>query len=290
VLERPALAVKVENNPLAYPLSGVDKAEIVDEELVEGGLTRFMLLFHCTDANPVGPIRSARGIDPAIMEPITHILADAGGNNQVREILSKHGVVNIDENAAGGAMFRRDRPGKSSEHTLYGDTRRLRNIGEKKYGKPPRTGVFAFGPAPKAKAKKAKRISIEFSHVETITYTYRDGRYYRSDYGHPLEMENGKRVAPANVIIEEHTYSYSSITDVAGAHSTEIDDPTGKGKALLFRDGKVYRGTWHRKAISSPVRFTLRNGKEMVFHRGQTFIELVPDHKGELKGSFRYSG
>ena len=288
LLDRPALAVKVENNPLAYPLSGVDKAEVVDEELVEGGLTRFMLFFHCTDANPVGPIRSSREIDPAIMEPITHILAAAGGNNQVRSVLDKLNVILIDERGAGGAMLRRDRPGKTSEHTLYGNTAKLRKIGEKKYSDPPPDDVFEFGKVPSSKSQKARTISINFSQVETIQYTYHDGKYLRSDYGHALTMENGKQLAPNNVLIEEHTYNLSNITDIAGAHSTHIADATGKGKAVLFRDGRAYFGTWSRDSMDSATTFELKNGDPMVLHPGQTVIELVPNDKGELKGSFDY--
>lgn len=287
VTDRPAIAVKVENNPDAYPLSGLDKAEVVNEELVEGGITRFMLLFHCTDADPVGPIRSSREIDPAIMEPITHILAAAGGNAQVRKILSKYDVDLIDEPHAGTAMFRKDRPGYSSEHTLYGNTAKLRKLGEKKYSDAPPDDIFKFG-KPSGKSKAARSIDIQFSQVETIHYAYKNGHYERSDYGQPLKMENGKTVAPENVLIEEHTYNLSKITDVAGTHSTHIADPTGRGKAVLFRDGRAYTGTWSRSSIDDPVALKLANGDDMVLKPGQTVIELVPNKKGELSGSYSF--
>lgn len=281
--------MKIENNPQAYPLSGLDKAEVVNEELVEGGLTRFMALFDCTDADPVGPVRSTREIDPAIMEPTTRILGAAGGNNQVRAILHRYHVDLIDESTAGDAMFRRARVGYSSEHTLYANTSKLRKIGEKKWDKPPPAGLFKFGAPPKGKFKKATRVSLSFSHAETIRYVYKRGRYLRSDYGRPLRMEHGKQVGPSNIVIEEHTYDLSKITDIAGVHSTSIKDPTGKGKAVVFRDGRVYKGTWKRPSISAPVKFSLKGGKEMTLHTGQTFIELLPDHKGQLKGDYTYS-
>ncbi|MDQ3878550.1 MAG: DUF3048 domain-containing protein, partial [Actinomycetota bacterium] len=74
-MHRPAVAVKVENDPAAYPLSGLDKADMVVEEPVEGGMTRFVAFFHCNDAEMVGPIRSARDTDPSIVEPITSLVA-----------------------------------------------------------------------------------------------------------------------------------------------------------------------------------------------------------------------
>lgn len=288
LLDRAALAVKVENNPQAYPLSGLDKADVVNEELVEGGITRFMPIFGCSDANPVGPIRSSREIDPAIMEPMTKNLAGAGGNAQVRKVLNKYDVNLIDESAAGSAMFRRSRPGYSSEHTLYGNTAKLRKIGEKKFSDAPPDDVFKFGSAPSGKSKRATSISIDFSQVETIKYIYSRGHYLRSDYDAPLKMENGKQLAPSNVVIEEHTYNLSKITDVAGTHSTHISDPTGKGKAVLFRDGKAYPGTWSRDSIDGVTSLKLNNGDDMVLHPGQTVIELVPNGKGQLNGSFSF--
>jgi hypothetical protein len=45
VPSRSVLAVKVENLPEARPQSGLDRADIIYEEPVEGGITRFIALF-----------------------------------------------------------------------------------------------------------------------------------------------------------------------------------------------------------------------------------------------------
>jgi Protein of unknown function (DUF3048) N-terminal domain/Protein of unknown function (DUF3048) C-terminal domain len=289
LVARPAVAVKVENNPAAYPLSGLDHAEIVYEELVEGGLTRFMALYHCTDATTVGPVRSTRVVDPAIMTPATKILAGAGGNAIVRKALKKHDIVLIDELKAGNAMRRIARPGVSSEHTLYGDTKRLRKIGAKHYDKPP-PGALHFGSLP-AGAKPASHVAINFGGSSTITYDYKDGKWLRSDDGEPLVMENGKQIAVDNVVIERHTINFSKkIVDVAGNPSTEIADVTGKGKALLFRNGKVITGTWERDSIEGEVTFKTSKGDDMTLHPGTTWIELAPTKKGEIKGDVTYTG
>src|SRR5581483_4111884 len=66
VPQRPALAVKVDNYSAARPQSGLDNADIVFEEPVEGGITRFVAIFQCQNAALVGPIRSARNIDIGI--------------------------------------------------------------------------------------------------------------------------------------------------------------------------------------------------------------------------------
>jgi hypothetical protein len=63
VPQRPALAIKVENLPAARPQTGLSWADIVYEEPVEGGITRFIAVYQCQDASRVEPVRSARMTD-----------------------------------------------------------------------------------------------------------------------------------------------------------------------------------------------------------------------------------
>lgn len=282
----PAVAVKIENNSAAYPLSGLDKAEIVYEEEVEGGLTRFMAIFHCTDTKKAGPIRSARIVDPAIMTPITRILADAGGNDIVQAALDKAKIVSIDENAAGDAMRRIYRSGYSSEHTLYGNIGRLRNVGSKKFDSPPPDDLFAFGDL-EGTAPDVRSVTMIFSGATTVAYEWSGGKWHRTDDGEPLVMESGVPIAVDNVIIEQHEINYSkTIVDVSGNPSVEIADVTGRGKAVLFRDGKMIKGRWVRKTVDAGVTYETSSGERIMLHPGTTWIELLPNDKGEVKGSY----
>jgi hypothetical protein len=284
-LARPAVAVKVDNTSAAYPLSGLDKAEVVYEELVEGGITRFLAIYHCTDTQKAGPVRSARIVDPAIMTPITKILGDAGGNDIVLKALAKAGVISIDENTAGKSMRRVYRPGYSSEHTLYASTPGLRRIGEKSYRRPPPDDIFVYGDAPQG--TEVKSVTMVFSGSTTVTYEWSGGKWHRSDDDEPLVMESGVPIAVDNVIIEQHEMNFSTdLVDVAGNRSVEIADVTGSGKAVLFRDGMMYEGRWLRKTVDSAVSYRTKDGEVMVLEPGTTWIELLPDAKGELKGSY----
>lgn len=289
LVDRPAIAVKIENAAIAYPLSGIEKAEVVYEEMVEGGFTRFIAFFHCNDSKKVGPVRSAREIDPPIMRPITRILGAAGGNDIVRETLDEAQIINLDEDTAGVAMRRIERPGLSFEHTLYGSTPALRKLGQKEYDSPPSDDLFAFGELA-GNYKKTRIVTVKFSNEATIVYRWSGGRWFRSDNGEPLVVESGDQIGVDNVIAEFHTVNYSrKLVDVAGNPSIEIADATGSGRALLFRDGRVIPGKWVRKTTKEEARFITRSGEEMVLKPGVTWIELVPDNKGELKGSVTYS-
>jgi hypothetical protein len=288
MLDRPAVAVKIENAAVAYPLAGLERADIVFEEVVEGGITRFMAVYHCRDASKAGPVRSARLVDPAIMTPITRILAFSGANKPVLDALRKSEVVMVTESDAGSAMRRIARPGITSEHTLYADSARVRRVGARQFDDPPSDAAYAFGDLPEG-AKKASTVTITFGGANTVTYEWRGGEWLRSQNGAPFMVEPEHQIAVDNVLIEEHEINLSeTIVDPAGNPSVEIVDVTGSGRAVLFRDGRAIRGRWLREAVDEPVRFETRSGAEMMLHPGTTWVELVPSTRGEVKGSFSF--
>lgn len=286
VIDRPAVAVKIENAEVAYPLSGLEKADLVYEELVEGGQTRFMAFYHCRDASKAGPVRSARQVDPAILGTKTRILAYSGANRTVVETLDDAGVVSITESNAGEAMRRIAREGVSSEHTLYANASAIRRIARDEYDEPPPDDLFEFGDLDEARA--ARSISLNFGGSSTITYEFVNGRYERSQDGEPFVAESGARIAPTNVLIEEHRITLSEVVDVTGTPSPIIVNETGSGRAVLFRDGRAIVGRWSRESVGDPALFETRTGDAMTFAPGTIWIELVPSPRGEVKGSFEY--
>ncbi|HWC13061.1 MAG TPA: DUF3048 domain-containing protein [Actinomycetota bacterium] len=286
VLARPAVAVKITNSSVAYPLRGLQDAEIVYEELVEGGLTRFLAMYHCTDAGEAGPIRSARSVDPAIMTPTTYILAFSGANAQVFDKLDEAGIVQIEENVAGDAMQRIE-TGNSFEYTLFADTAAVRKLARDDYNEPPPDDVYEFGEL-EGTYKRARIVRLSFSHASQVGYEYKNGKYLRFQDGQAFMGDDGNQIAVDNVLLEIHAVNFSQDKDVAGASSTEIADVTGSGKAVLFRDGRIIRGTWSRESLEAPVRFTTKEGDPMVLAPGSTWIHLLPNAKGELKGSFTF--
>jgi hypothetical protein len=283
-LSRPAIAVKVENATLAYPLSGLEDADLVYEEVVEGGLTRFMAVYHCGDSNQVGPVRSARLVDPAIMSPTTRLLAFSGGNQIVLDNLKEHDIVQIDESNAGDAMKRIPREGLTTEHTLYGNTQKLRSVGEEQFSDSP-GGIFEFGKL-EGNTRNARSITINFSTATTVTYDWNGERWARSQAGGPFESEGHGQVGVDNVIVEMHTVRNSDrITDAAGNPSVEIADETGSGRAILFRDAQAIEGKWSRDSIEDAVSFEADGGGAMKLKPGNTWIHLVPNNKGDVMGS-----
>ncbi|MGH2736092.1 MAG: DUF3048 domain-containing protein [Actinomycetota bacterium] len=287
-LARPAVAVKVENSPLARPQSGLEKADVVYEEIVEGGITRFMAIYHCGDTDKTGPVRSARFDDPKIALPFTKILGYSGANSIVERELKQRGLISLTELNASSAIYRVP-PGSLDVHSLYANVTKLRKLGIER-GKPktPSGAFFEFDDLP-AKARKAKSVRVNFNANITIEWRWQDGAWKRYESGTPFNTAAGGQVSTPNVLIQEVDVNNSAtIVDVAGNASPDIS-LDGTGRAFLFRGGKVIKGTWKTKNRGEKTIFRTKSGEPFVFETGSTWIELVPSKNGEVKGGIAIS-
>ena len=285
-LIRPALALKIENSPEARPQRGLDQADIVYEEIVEGGATRFMAIYHCHDAAKGGPVRSARFDDPKIAKPFTRILAYSGANLIVQNEIKKQKLIPLHEQNASGALFRVP-AGSTDVHSLFGDTRKLRQLGAKKRKlEPPGSAYFKFDDAPKG--GKAKSVTLKFNPNVEISWRWKGGKWRRFEDGARFLTAGGKQIATNNLLVQEVEVNDSkTIVDVAGNPSPDIA-LDGKGRAFLFRDGEVVKGTWKAGKDGVP-KFKTKDGDPFTFDVGSTWIELVPSKKGSVKGSIAFS-
>jgi hypothetical protein len=93
VVPRPAVIVKIDNASAAWPQSGIDQADVVYEEVVEGGTTRYLAVFQSQEANPVGPVRSVRETDADIVRPIGGLFGYSGGIPYFVNLIDRSGTT-----------------------------------------------------------------------------------------------------------------------------------------------------------------------------------------------------
>lgn len=283
--ERPAIAVKVENDPAARPQSGLEKADVVFEEIVEGGITRFMAIYHCGESDLVGPVRSARYDDPKLALPFTNVLAFSGSNAIVGKELHKRGMRTLVEGMEGDAFFRVP-PGSSSVHSVFVDTEKLREFAPKKT-EPPSPDVFPIGDLP-ASAKDAKSVTMNFEEDNTIEYRWEKSGWARYEAGEPFMAKGGGQISVPNLLIHEVRVNNSvRIRDIEGNPSPELD-LVGKGRAVLFRDGQAIEGEWKISEEAAAPTYTTKDGEPFAFAEGPVWVELVPSPKGQVKGRFSF--
>lgn len=281
VPRRAALAVKVENLPEARPQWGLDHADIVFEEPVEGGITRFIAVFQCHTAARIEPVRSARLVDPHILEPMGRMLFAYSGAIQpvINEVDSHTSLLNDVGGYMAGNAYWRD-PTRYEPHNLETSTSVLYAAAAAlHYPEKPPVAIFSYGKRVPG-GTPAAAVSIHFV-LDTTTWTWhRDtGVYYRSysDTGLALDGD-GHQITASNVIVmlvNEYPTQYSE--DINGARENELT-LKGSGPAWIFRDGAQFYGKWERPLLDHPTVFVeAKTGTRIRLTPGNTWEELVPD-------------
>src|SRR6266511_1981788 len=106
VAGRPALSVKIDNIAVARPQAGLNTADVVVGQPVEGGLTRLFATWQSKDAGQIGPVRSARPVDALLLRQLgPSLFAFAGASAGVLQgIRRDSGATLIDPSSAQGAF------------------------------------------------------------------------------------------------------------------------------------------------------------------------------------------
>ncbi|MFP5319313.1 MAG: DUF3048 domain-containing protein [Acidimicrobiia bacterium] len=271
---RQAITVKIENSPASRPQAGLDKADVVYEAVVEGGQTRFLAVFHSTDADQIGPVRSVRPTDPSIVDPFGGIVAYSGGIPRFVEAMKATGLTNYDETTAGDA-FRRRRD-KSAPHNLYTSTGSLYSKGPHAAA-PPKFAEFlppgqAFAPAG-ATPVAGFSLAIGSSTRADFAWDAASSTWKRSTNGAAHNAEGGGQLAPDTVIVQFVPYEGTGEVDTTGAQVSEAK-VIGSGEATIFAGGVMVRARWSKPNSQAMTAWTDLAGAPIALPAGRTWVEL----------------
>lgn len=271
--QRPALTVKIENIPAAMPQQGIDQADVIYEEIVEGGITRLAAIFNSKSPPIIGPIRSVRRTDHSIVWPIGGIFAYSGGAAYAVASIETAPVHIIDEDAAGAAMYR-DNDGRIPPNNLYGIGSRLFALGGTPISPPP---LFTYRAAnASVPGVRVKSFVVGFGSGYTASYVW-DQRtlswdrtnFVDTSYAAPDFAADGVRISPKNVIVED--VNYLGGVGTLGAQAQMI----GTGHVTVFTDGHEIVGTWSRTQLTQPTQYLNAQGQPIALTPGQTWVELL---------------
>ena len=279
---RPMIAVKVETSDPAYPLAGLERADVVYEEPVEGGITRFAALYQCAAPARVGPVRSARTTDPKILAPFADepVLAYSGANATVASIVERAGIISLTETTANAAYDRDD--ARSAPHDLFVSVRALYPIAaEQGAGDEQPRSVFRYDEEIPTPNRPRTGATVTFSTATVVEWSWTEGRWQRLLDGAPMTAESGAPIAVDNVVIQQVRVTESDIVDVAGFPSPEVR-LVGGGRAWILRDGVLIVGRWRRASLEEATIFETKTGDEIALAPGTTFVQLIPRDGGDV--------
>ncbi|MEV6110347.1 DUF3048 domain-containing protein [Streptomyces sp. NPDC051940] len=268
----PVLAVKIDNASPARPHTGLDAADVIYVERVEAGITRFMAVYSSKLPEVIGPVRSARETDLELLRQFDDpVLAYSGSQGKLKPFIRAAPLRPVSAETNPQLYFRGST--RPIPHNLYLRTDRV--LEKAPDLATPQNLGFERGAAPAGGTPEASR-TVKFPAARyDFEWSASKKRWLVSMDGSPGMLADGKRLAPAAVIVQEVEIRKGAFGDRWGNNSP-FTKTVGTGKATVLRDGKAFDTRWTRKAPEDLTAFTTPSGEAMTFPKGQIWIVYVP--------------
>jgi hypothetical protein len=286
--------VKIDNAPLARPHYGIAQADMVFEEIVEGGITRLAAFFQSRDPKTIGAVRSARLADRSLTAMVDGALVYSGTSAYAWKLISddaaKGRYVELSADHSGG-YYRVDF--RVAPYNLFTSAEAQRAsldaLDKATVASVPAWPFFnGIDHAPAIggmdAAIPATEITIPYrSDSAEVRYTYdpatRTYARYQNANGQPVRdvdaLDNTPVAAAQVVIIQTEIVDVPDIVDASGAVSND-QRLVGTGTATVFRDGLRQEGTWSRTEDLQAFTFKSSTGSAITFNPGQTWVHVIP--------------
>jgi hypothetical protein len=278
VPERPALGIKIGNYPGDRPSAGLNQADIVFEEPVEGAITRLLAVFQCREASLVGDLRSAREPDVGILSQLSDpLFVHAGGIDPIIALLAQAPLQddNLYSGDRGNAIITEQ--SRVAPYATFVNTASLWAFNPA--DKTPPAPIFHYsGALPRgAVAGSGQSVHIPFSSTSDVTWEWNPSRGYLRYYsGQPDILLDGTQTTAANVVVMTvPTTNGPWVENSEGGLEVQVQS-LGTGPLLVMRDGAAIAGTWSRSTSTQPATLTATGGAPITLQPGNTWVELVP--------------
>lgn len=269
-----SFAAKIDNHEDARPQLGLEWADLVFEELVEGGLTRYVAVWQSDVPDLIGPVRSIRPMDPDILSPLGGIVVYSGGQQQFVDMMHDTPVLNVvhGDDGTDETFFRAD--DRESPHDVMV---RAAEVVAENPGLPAPAEQFAYstGTADASAAlagTPTASLDLVFSDARYPSWAWDpvSGAFLRSQEGAPDLTVDGAQLSAANVVTlrVDEVYDYDAEVPQAVL--------VASGEAWVSAGGSTLHATWSKDARDAPIRLTDDTGAEVRLAPGATWIELVP--------------
>ncbi len=277
---RPALGIKIGNLTGDRPSDGLNQADIVFEEPVEGAITRLVAVFQCQGAPLVGDLRSAREPDVGILSQLSDpLFVHAGGIIPVIDLLAAAPLIdkNLYQGDDGSAIILER--GRVAPYSTFVNTASLWALDPSDVTPPAPIFQFSTTLPSGSVAGSGTSVHIPFSSTSDVTWEWNapSGKYLRFYSGVPDTLVDGSQTAATNVVIMSvQTLTGPWVENSEGAHEVEVT-ATGTGPLMVMRNGVAITGTWSRSSLTQPATLTTTGGAPITLQPGNTWEELVPE-------------
>ncbi|MBB5632745.1 hypothetical protein BKA04_000968 [Cryobacterium mesophilum] len=271
-LDHASIAAKIDNHWDARPQVGLETTDIVFEELVEGGITRYVAIWQSEIPELLGPVRSIRPMDPDIVSPFGGIICYSGGQQRFVNLMRQTPVYNAIHGQADteSTFFRTNT--KSAPHNVLVRAQKL--LGQHTtIAAPQQQFAYSLDGESSSAAKDGVTVTTmkyRFSSSYWGSWKWDAARqlWLRIQQDKVDKDSTGKQLTAANVVALR-----VNVVNDRGVPKTLL---SGKGKAWISSGGAMIEGTWSKSSPTSPIRLVDTNGVTIRLAAGNTWFELIP--------------
>ncbi|MDR2465331.1 MAG: DUF3048 domain-containing protein [Streptococcaceae bacterium] len=274
-----AIGVKQENADYeGVRQFGLEKADVVYEYPLESAWdSRFLAVYYTNVPEKVGPVRSYRKVDKAIMEPYKNAMIMYSGHNGPYAGQAKSAGLIMNET---GNSWRNNESGFQAPHNLWVKPEEaLKEVEKSKRDLPP-VSQFLYSEDEKTIDKAGlpfKGISFSMAEMQTnVSWKWENNQfvYYKNDS--PMLLSNEKKYAFDKVIVIHATFQELPEHDMAGTPASDIQIE-GEREGYLFAHGKYLKIKVKKENDGAIPKYYTEDGKEIVMSEGRTFVQFVID-------------
>lgn len=281
--KRRPFAIMIDNVKDALPQSGISKADVMYESVVEGSYTRMCAVFQdYSDLGRIGPIRSCRDYFISLVAGFDPIYTHYGQAAYALAYLESDNVDNVSGLADYAySYFFRDNTYNSAPHNAYIDTKGvdgvIEHLGYRRDLKEDYESQLSFVWVGEESEIREDAVPATYvapgylSNAPWFEYHEDDQLYYRFEYGAPhMDVDADKQLAFTNIILEYQNYDHYQKTGYL--HFNTVDN----GKAVYITRGKAQIIHWYRPSFYEPVEYYYEDtGEEIKLNTGRTMICVI---------------
>lgn len=272
----PILAVKIDDTSLARPQIGIEEADVVYIEQVEGGLTRLAAIFSTSIPQNIGPIRSARISDIDILAQYGKVIfAFSGAQRAMLTVISNSNLWDYGAQRSSPVIYTRDETRRSPyDMVLRGDLLLAKVQGDERDVAISKSVGWSFGQAPEGGvAIDSVALRWPASKYEA-TWSSSEERWLLSNSGVANFAASGKQLGPTTFVIQKVEMSDSIFRGSDGSY-TPLSETVGTGTGYILRDGRSFKANWSRPSAEVGTTWTLADGSEIKFAPGSVWVALT---------------
>lgn len=271
-IDGPIIVVKIDDTPDAHPQVGIDKADLIYIEQVEGGLVRLAAIFSTQIPDQIGPVRSARISDIELMSQFGKVaFFYSGAQSKFLPVIKAANLFDIGAEHESPKLYGRDPNRNAPYDMILSGQEAKKRIAELDVAKASNI-AWSFGKlSNEGNSISAVKVKWPASNY-TAKWNGKSWDLYQN--GNPDVTSDGIQISPTTFIIQNVVITDSIYKDKLGG-ITPLSITVGEGTGWVLRDGIAIKATWNRPDSTSGTTWSDVNGKEIKFAAGQIWVALT---------------